>query len=56
MVRFTLASTVKGGQTESIAQAGGHPITMIGRRGQALARPSALDEDGAGFDVLQSLL
>jgi len=28
-VSFTRASTVKGGKTLSIAEAGGHPITMI---------------------------
>src|SRR5207302_1118967 len=41
-VSFTQASTVKNGDVVSIGQAGGHPITMIGQRGQALARPSAL--------------
>jgi hypothetical protein len=55
-VSFGQASTVKDGQTLSIRQAGGHPITMIGQRGQTLARPSALDEGGANFNVLQSLL
>jgi hypothetical protein len=55
-VSFTQASTVKDGQTDNIAQAGGHAITMVGRRGEPLARPSALGEDGTSFDVLQSLL
>ena len=55
-VSFTRASTVKDGKTVSIAEAGGHPITMIGQRRQALARPSALDPDGAGFNVVESLL
>jgi hypothetical protein len=55
-VSFTQASTVKDGQTVTVAQAGGRGITMIGQRGQALARPSALDADGAGFNVLESLL
>jgi hypothetical protein len=54
LVSFTQASTVKDGQSVSIRQAGGHPITMIGQRGQALARPSTLAEDGASFNVLQS--
>jgi hypothetical protein len=54
-VSFSQASTVRNGQTLSIRQAGGHPITMIGQRGQPLARPSALDVDGASFNVLQSL-
>jgi len=55
-VSFAQAGTVRDGQQLTIAQAGGHPITMIGQRGQALARPSALNQDGAGFNVLQSLL
>ncbi len=55
-VSFSQASAVKDGQTLSIGQAGGHPITMIGQRGQALVRPSALDESGASFNVLESLL
>ncbi len=54
-VSFSQASTVENDQPLSIGQAGGRPITMIGQRGQALARPSALDGDGAGFNVLQSL-
>ena len=55
-VSFTQASTVKNNQTLSIAQAGGHAITMIDQHRQPLARPSALDEDGASFNVLESLL
>jgi hypothetical protein len=55
-VSFTQATTVENGKTLTIAQAGGHPITMIGQRGRQLARPSPLDPDGASFNVLQSLL
>jgi peptidase A4-like protein len=55
-VSFSRASTVKDGQIMSIQQAGGHPITMIGQRRQALARPSTLEEDGASFEVRQSQL
>jgi hypothetical protein len=55
-VSFTQAATVKDGQALSIAEASGRPITMIAQRGRALARPSALDQDGASFNVLQSLL
>jgi hypothetical protein len=55
-VSFTQAATVKDGQTLTVAQAGGRPITMIAQRGRPLARPSALDQDGEGFNVLQSLL
>lgn len=54
-VSFTQAATVRDGQTLSVAQAGGRPVTMIAQRGRPLARPSALDADGAGFNVLQSL-
>lgn len=55
-ISFSQASAVKNGQTLTIGQAGGHSITMIGQRGQTLARPSSLDEAGARFNVLQSLL
>jgi hypothetical protein len=56
-VGFTQATTVKDGETLSVAQAGGRPITMIAQRGRrALARPSALDADGASFNVLQTLI
>jgi Peptidase A4 family len=52
-VMFTQATTLKDGQSVSIAQAGGKPVTMISQRRQALARPSALTEDGASFTVRQ---
>jgi hypothetical protein len=55
-VSFTQAGSVRNGQSLTIAQAGAHPITMTGQRGRALARPSALNQDGASFNVLQSLL
>ncbi len=55
-VTFTQAATVKDGNTSTVAQANGRPITMIAQRGRPLARPSALDQDGAGFNVLQSVL
>ena len=55
-VSFSDAATVKDDQRLTVAQAGARPITMIGARRQALARPSALNQDGASFDVLQSLL
>ena len=55
-VSFTQATTVKDGQALNVAEAGGRPITMIARRGRPLARPSALDQDGGSFNVLQSLL
>jgi hypothetical protein len=55
-VGFTQATAVKDGQSLSVAQAGGRPITMIAQRGRPLARPSALDQDGASFNVLQTLI
>jgi peptidase A4-like protein len=55
-ITFTKASAVKDGQTVTVFQAGGHPITMISRIGHALASPSRLGDDGGSFSVLQSLL
>ena len=55
-VSFSKSATTRDGQVLTIAQAGGHQISMIGQRGRSLARPSPLDEDGASFNVLQSLL
>jgi len=40
----------------TVAQAGGHAITMVSRGGQALASPSGLGDDGESFSVLESLL
>jgi hypothetical protein len=54
-ITFTKASAVKDGQTVTVAQAGGHPITMTSRAGKALATPSGLREDGASFSVLESI-
>jgi hypothetical protein len=50
-VQFSNASTVKDGQTDTIAAAGGRPITMDGNNDQALAVPSNLGDDGASFSV-----
>jgi hypothetical protein len=56
-VNFTQGSTVKDGQTVSIADAGAKPITMIARGGASgtrqVARPSDLGTDGASFTVTQ---
>jgi len=54
-VTFTQASAVKDGNVVTIAEAGGHAITMTTPRGQALARPSKLNDDGGSFSVLESL-
>jgi Peptidase A4 family len=55
-ITFSEASAVKDGQTLTVAQAGGRAITMVGRAGNALARPSSLGDDGGSFSVLESLL
>jgi hypothetical protein len=54
-VRFTQAGSVRNGQTLTISEAGGHPVTMVGPRGRPLARPSSVEDDGASFNVLQQL-
>ncbi len=55
-ITFTQATAVKDGQTVTVAQAGGHAITMISRVGHALASPTGLGDDGGSFSVLESLL
>jgi hypothetical protein len=55
-ITFSQASAVRDGQSVTVAQAGGHAITMISRVGQALASPSGLGDDGGSFSVLESLL
>jgi hypothetical protein len=52
-VSFTNATAVQDGQTRTIAQAGGQPISMAMRR-QVLAQPSALGPDGASFTVTRT--
>ena len=69
-VTFTKGMAVENGQQETIAQAGGQPISMNGstgqgRRGrfggqpggltgQSAAQPSALAADGATFSVTRT--
>jgi hypothetical protein len=53
-VDFTQGSTVKDGQTISIADAGAKPITMVARGSRQTAKPSSLGADGASFTVTQS--
>jgi hypothetical protein len=53
-VNFSHATAVKDGKTVSVADASGQAITMIGRGGQQLAKPSALGADGASFSVTRS--
>lgn len=52
-VRFVSASARAGGKTLGVAEAGGLPLSMITRTGQALAVPSVLSESG-GFIVSRS--
>jgi hypothetical protein len=55
-VSFSQASATKDSQSVTIAQAGGKPVSMIGRVGHALARPSPLDTAGTSFTVEQAPL
>jgi hypothetical protein len=50
-VIFSAASAVKDGKTVNLAQAGAQPVTMINANREALAVPSQLTRDGAGFSV-----
>ncbi len=53
-IQFSGGSTVKDGQTVSIAASGARAITMIGNNNQALAVPSALGGDGSSFTVART--
>jgi ketosteroid isomerase-like protein len=53
-IDFSQGSTVKDGQTLSIAGAGAQAITMAGRGGRPQATPSALGSDGASFTVTRA--
>jgi biopolymer transport protein ExbD len=53
-IEFSSGSTVKDGQTLSIAAAGARAITMVGSNEQALAVPTALGGDGASFSVART--
>jgi peptidase A4-like protein len=54
-VSFSQGSTVKDGQSVSIADSGAQPITMVARANgtRQVARPSSLGTDGASFTVTQ---
>jgi peptidase A4-like protein len=52
-ITFSQGSTVKDGQTESIADAGARPITMVARGNGQTVRPSSLGADGGSFSVTQ---
>jgi hypothetical protein len=53
-VGFTAGSTVKDGQSLTIAASGAHPITMIGGQNEALAIPSTLGDNGETFSVTRT--
>ncbi|HVP21089.1 MAG TPA: G1 family glutamic endopeptidase [Anaerolineaceae bacterium] len=53
-VSFTNATTVENGQTRSIAQAGGQPITMDNGAGQALTQTSPLSANGTSFTITRT--
>jgi peptidase A4-like protein len=52
-INFSQGSTVKDGQTVSIADAGAQPITMQARGTGQSAKPSSLGADGGSFTVTQ---
>jgi hypothetical protein len=53
-INFSSGSAVEDGNTVTIAQAGGKPVTLVNAGGTALATPSALTGDGAGFSVTRT--
>ncbi len=53
-VSFTAGGATKDGKLESIAAAGGRPMTMINGARQPLAQPSPLGSDGASFSVTRT--
>ena len=53
-IQFSDGSTVKDGQTVSIAATGARAITMVSNNDQALAVPSSLSDDGTSFTVART--
>jgi hypothetical protein len=53
-IAFSNASATRAGQTVNLSQANAQPISLLGANGQALAVPSAIDADGAGFTVART--
>src|SRR5207249_3264859 len=53
-VTFSAGSTGKDGKTVNLAQAGAQPVTMTNAAREALAVPSQLTPDGAGFRVTRT--
>jgi hypothetical protein len=52
-IDFSQGSTVKDGQTVTIADSGAQPITMVARGSHQTAKPSSLGADGASFTITQ---
>jgi ketosteroid isomerase-like protein len=50
-IDFSAGSATKNGQPVTITSSGAQAVTMVGRGGQQLAKPSALGADGASFTV-----
>jgi hypothetical protein len=53
-IAFNNGTTVKDGQTLTIAGANARAITMVGNNEVALAVPSKLSDDGGGFSVART--
>jgi hypothetical protein len=53
-IDFSNGTTVKNGQTLTIAGANARAITMVGNNEVALAVPSKLSDDGGGFSVART--
>jgi hypothetical protein len=53
-IQFTDGWTILNGSTVSISGASATPITMANSSGQALATPSTLGSDGAGFSITRT--
>jgi hypothetical protein len=53
-IEFSNGTTIKNGQTLTIAGANARAITMVGNNEVALAVPSKLSDDGGGFSVART--
>jgi hypothetical protein len=55
-VQFSNASAMKNGVTGSLAAVGAIPVQMVDGAGDALATPSGLSANGAGFSVTRAMV
>jgi hypothetical protein len=53
-VSFTAASTIQGGNSVDVSEAGAKPITMLNANNQPLAVPSSIGSDGSSFSVTRT--